>query len=109
MEITKVKERNNSVVMFDRARIKSSIEKACTATGVTVCSQFYASVTDDITQHLGQRFFERIPGVEDIEEVVEMTLADRGLFETARAYTLSREEQIDINARASLLDKVEHG
>ncbi len=96
MEITKVKERNDAVVTFDRARIENSIEKACTATGVTVCSQFYTSVTDDITQHLDQRFFERMPGVEDIEEVVEMTLAERGLFETARAYTLFREKQIDI-------------
>ena len=90
MEITKVKKRNETVVDFDRARIEKAIEKACAVTGVAVCSQFFASVTDEIADHLDKVFFEQIPGVEDIEQAVEMTLADRGLFEAARAYTRSR-------------------
>ena len=93
MEITKVKTRNEIVVDFDRARIERTIEKACAMTGVAVCSQFFASVTDEIADLLDQFCYERIPGVDDIEHAVEMTLADRGLFDAARAYTRSRENK----------------
>jgi hypothetical protein len=97
MEITKIKNRNDVVEEFDRARIEKAIEKACATTGVAVSSRFYSSVTDDVTNLLDQQFFERIPGVQDVEEVVEMTLADRGLFEAAKAYTLSRKKHANIH------------
>lgn len=107
MEITKVKNRNDAVVEFDRARIEKAIEKACTKTGVAVCSQFYSSVADDVTNQLDQKFFECIPGVEDIEEVVEMTLADRGLFEAAKAYTSSRKEHAGNSDNVIFFENVE--
>jgi hypothetical protein len=107
MEITKIKNRDDAVVEFDRARIERAIEKACAATGVAVCSQFYSSVTDDITNHLDQKFFERIPGVEDVEQVVEMTLADRGLFEAAREYTHARKQHLETHKLGAVLENVE--
>lgn len=107
MEITKVKERNETVVDFDRARIERAIEKACAVTGVAVCSQFFASVTDEIADHLDRTFFEQIPGVEDIEHAVEMTLADRGLFEAARAYTRFRAQNAAYHDSSGVLENVE--
>ena len=47
MEISKIKKRNGSIVDFDRNRIEHAIEKACIATGATVVSEFYSSVTDE--------------------------------------------------------------
>jgi len=83
MEISKIKKRNGTIVDFDRVRIERAIEKACVATGVTVSSEFYSVVTDDVTTLVEERFEERIPGVEDIQDVVEMMLAERGLLEVA--------------------------
>lgn len=109
MEITKVKSRNETVVDFDRARIERTIEKACTMTGVTVCSQFFTSVTDDIENLLDQTFVEQMPCVDDIEHAVEMTLADRGLFDAARAYTRSCEKKAAFHDDGGPLEHAETG
>jgi len=109
MEITKIKKRNGTVVDFDRVRIERAIEKACTATGVSVAPGFYEAVTDDVLRVLDQKFVERIPGVEDIQDVVEMMLAERGLFEVAKAYILYRREheQIRKDKQNELLEKID--
>ncbi len=109
MEISKIKKRNGSIVDFDRTRIEHAIEKACVATGVTVASEFYSSVTDDVTGLVEQKFEERIPGVEDIQDVVEMMLAERGLFEVAKAYILYRKEREAVrrHKQDELLEKID--
>ena len=109
MEITKIKKRNGSIVDFDRTRIEHAIEKACVATGVTVASEFYSSVTDDVTELIEGKFDERIPGVEDIQDVVEMMLAERGLFEVAKAYILYRKEREAVrrHKQDELLEKID--
>jgi ribonucleoside-diphosphate reductase alpha chain len=109
MEITKIKKRNGTIVDFDRTRIERAIEKACVATGVAVSSEFYSSVTDDVATLVEERFEERIPGVEDIQDVVEMMLAERGLFEVAKAYILYRKQREDVrrHKQDELLEKIE--
>jgi len=109
MEITKVKKRNGSVVEFDRNLIETAIEKACVATGVSVGNEFYSTVTDDVTVILDKKFVERIPGVEDIQDIVEMMLAERGLFEVAKAYILYRQEHAKIrkSKQEELLERIE--
>jgi len=109
MEISKVKKRNGSIVDFDRARIENAIEKACVATGVAVASEFYSTVTDDVTGLIEQKFDERIPGVEDIQDIVEMMLAERGLFEVAKAYILYRKEREAVrrHRQDELLEKID--
>ena len=79
------------------------------ATGVTVASEFYSSVTDDVTELIEHKFDERIPGVEDIQDVVEMMLAERGLFEVAKAYILYRKEREDVrrHKQDELLEKID--
>ncbi|MCH7548454.1 MAG: ribonucleoside-diphosphate reductase subunit alpha, partial [Candidatus Krumholzibacteriota bacterium] len=109
MEITKVKKRNGAIVDFDRVCIEQAIAKACNATGVAVTSDFPSLVTDDVTGILAQKFVERIPGVEDIQDIVEMMLAERGLFEVAKSYILYRQEHTKIRERRKdeLLEKID--
>jgi ribonucleoside-diphosphate reductase alpha chain len=109
MEITKVKKRNGSIVDFDRTRIESAIEKACVATAAPVGSEVYSSITDEVTHVLTGKFTERIPGVEDIQDVVELMLAERGLFEVAKAYIVYRNEHAEIrrHKRDELLERIE--
>ncbi|MCK5406969.1 MAG: hypothetical protein KAJ37_05930, partial [Candidatus Krumholzibacteria bacterium] len=109
MEITKVKKRDGSIVDYDRSRIEKAIENACVATGAAVEPNVFSAITDDVDQVLDRKFTERIPGVEDIQDVVEMTLADRGLFEVAKAYIIYRRQHADIRAheREELLERIE--
>lgn len=109
MEITKIRKRNGAIVDFDRGRIERAIEKACAATGAAVSTEFYSAVTDDVVAALEQKFVERIPGVEDIQDLVEMMLAERGLFEVAKAYILYRQERARVreSRRNELLERIE--
>ncbi len=75
---------------------RRAIEKACVATGVEVSSEILEAMTDDVISELEKTFLERIPGVEDIQDVVEMKLAERGLFEVAKAYILYRREHAEL-------------
>jgi ribonucleoside-diphosphate reductase alpha chain len=109
MEITKVKKRDGSIVDFDQSRIEKAIEKACVATGAAVEPNVFSAITDDVAEVLDRRFAERIPAVEDIQDVVEMALADRGLFDVAKAYIIYRKEHAEIRAhrREELLERIE--
>jgi ribonucleoside-diphosphate reductase alpha chain len=109
MEISKVKKRNGAVVDFDRVRIERAIEKACVATDTGVSTEFFSSVTDDVLGVLVQKFVERIPDVEDIQDIVEMMLAERGLFEVAKAYILYRQEHAKLREqkKGELLDRID--
>jgi len=109
MEITKVKKRNGSVVEYDRTRIERAIEKACVATGAAVGPDIFSSITDDVARALDDQFVERIPGVENIQDLVEMALADRGLFEVAKAYIIYRKDHAEIrqHKRNELLERIE--
>jgi len=109
MRIAKVKKRNGSVVDFDRGRIERAIEKACVATGAEMASGSYASIADDVIRVLDRKHGERTPGVEEIQDVVEMTLAERGLFEVAKAYILYRREHAEtrMHRQENLLERIE--
>jgi ribonucleoside-diphosphate reductase alpha chain len=109
MEITKVKKRDGEIVDYDRRRIERAIEKACVATDTAIEPDFVSSITDDIARVLDHRFVERIPGVEDIQDIVEMSLAERGLFDVAKAYILYRKEHAEIrrHKRDELLERLE--
>ncbi|MBV9020016.1 MAG: hypothetical protein JOZ71_04820, partial [Ktedonobacteraceae bacterium] len=90
--ILHVQKRDGSIVDFDRRRIEVAIHKACIATGKDVDQDFLSSITDTVIADLEVRFSEKAPPVEVIQDVVERTLAQSGLFEVAKAYILYRKE-----------------
>ncbi len=108
MAIEKIKKRNGSVVDFDRVRIERAMEKAFGASGVAVPGESLGLMTDDVLAIVESRFVERIPGVEDIQDIVEKTLAGRGYFDVAKAYILYRREHAEIREtrRNELLERI---
>ncbi|MFQ5510389.1 MAG: ribonucleoside-diphosphate reductase subunit alpha [Candidatus Krumholzibacteriia bacterium] len=92
MAVDKIKKRNGAVVEFDRVRIERAMEKAFRATDVNVSGETLEAITDELIENLGGRFVERIPGVEDVQDLVEKMLAQRGYFEVSKAYILYRRE-----------------
>ncbi|PIS34911.1 MAG: ribonucleoside triphosphate reductase [Parcubacteria group bacterium CG08_land_8_20_14_0_20_43_9] len=92
-KITKVKKRDGSIVDFEQEKMAKAIYKAITATGQAdgSLSKKLAKKVSDI---LSRRFEENeIPGVEQIQDIVEEVLIAENLTETARAYILYREQR----------------
>lgn len=96
MSLEKIRKRNDDVVDFDRKRIEDAIELACNACGETEKS-FISVVTDFIIKDLehvySEIFVNRIPSVEDVQDVVERNLVKFNKFEVAKQYIIYRAER----------------
>jgi ribonucleoside-diphosphate reductase alpha chain len=92
--IGKIKKRDGSVVDFQTVKITNAIYKALVATN----RQDYSlaeSLAEKVVQRLIKQGFNssNIPGVEDVQDMVETVLIDEGLADTAKAYILYRHER----------------
>ncbi len=81
--------RGGAAVPFDARRIRFAILRAGQASG-----EFAESTASDMTacvlEALAERFPAHPPGIEDIQDEVELALVRAGLFRTARAYIVYR-------------------
>lgn len=96
MAFDKVRRRDGELVPFDRKRIEEAIGAACDAIGETD-QTFIPELTDeivkDITHVYSEIFVNRVPNVEDIQDIVERNLVKTNRFELAKAYILYREKR----------------
>lgn len=103
--IRSIVKRNGSVVAYDRSRIAAAILKAMNAVGCPDPGRAEAlarQVEDSLVHTYG---VERVPSVEDIQDVVENTLMTEGLTAVARAYIIYRHERARERAgRARVFD-----
>jgi ribonucleoside-diphosphate reductase alpha chain len=90
MPIEKVKKRNGTIVDFDRDRIQRAIHKAYMATRHEEPNEVIDSITDEVVQNLEEQYTDRIPEVESIQDLVEKKIAEKGLFDVAKAYIVYR-------------------
>lgn len=93
MPIEKIKKRNGAVVDFERRKIEQAIRKACVATKSDAPESLIADVADAVITELERTFVEGMPGVENVQDIVEQKIAEKGLFPVARAYIVYREER----------------
>lgn len=96
MTLEKIRRRDGEVIPFDRKRIEHAIELACDAIGQTDKS-FIPTVTDavitDLDRVFGEIFVNRVPTVEDVQDIVERELVKANHFELAKAYILYRQDR----------------
>ncbi len=94
MAIRLVEKRNGTVVDFDRSRIESAISRAYQASKVLIDIVSLSELVDGVILSLERAYTgESVPKVEDIQNIVEKAIADKGDFEVARNYILYREER----------------
>src|SRR3989344_5055857 len=93
MPIEQIKKRNDEVVEFDRTKIERAIGKANAATSGGMSEEVISAITDQVIDQLEGMFPEAVPGVEDVQDIVEKKIAERGFFEVAKSYILYREQQ----------------
>ncbi len=96
MTVEKIRRRDGEIIPFDRVRIERAIELACDAIGMTDKS-FIPAVTDEVVKDLnniyGEIFVNRVPTVEDIQDIVERELVKANYFDLAKSYIIYREER----------------
>ncbi len=100
MPIDKVRKRNQELVPFDRSRIEKALEKACEAVGQSETG-FIPDLTNKIIEDLRHKFAARdmIPGVEDVQDYVELHLMRSGQYDIAKEYITYRQKRIDERKR----------
>lgn len=84
--------RNGSIEEFDKEKIEVAIRKALVETKECKNSQIVALsklVADDVCEEIDDEYI----GIEDIQDLVEFKLMERGLKNTAKAYILYRAER----------------
>lgn len=103
--ITKIKKRDGREAAFNLEKIANAIYKAAQAAG----GQNYdisLKLAEDVALFLDEEFPDRIPGVEDIQDMVEKVLIESGHAKTAKEYILYRAERTRIREMDTRLMKV---
>ena len=95
-KISKVIKRDGRIVPFDKDRIENAIWKALNSVGVGT-REMAAKLANEVVKILEKEFGEeKIPHVEEIQDIVEKVLVKNGLYEVAKAYILYRQRRSEI-------------
>lgn len=91
--LTHVVKRTGAVVPFNRERIVNAIYRAAVAVGGRD-RQMAEGLADEVVAILGKTCMgDKVPTVEEIQDIVEKVLIERGHARTAKAYILYRRER----------------
>ena len=90
--ISKVRKRDGRLVDFDESKIADAIHKASCA--VSNADRFLSEeLAGVVTLFLEKRFSGTVPGIEEIQDMVERVLIETGHARMAKAYILYRERR----------------
>jgi ribonucleoside-diphosphate reductase alpha chain len=95
MSITKIEKRDGRIVEFDQSKITIAIGKALKAVGIDD-EKLAKNLSDQVVKILEKAFKYKIPGVENVQDVVENVLIKNGLADAAKAYILYRRKRTEI-------------
>ncbi|MEN9582990.1 MAG: hypothetical protein RL641_944 [Candidatus Parcubacteria bacterium] len=111
MTIEFVKKRSGDVMPYDRARIEKAIASAYSACGIEATDELFSEITSAVTSELESTVLDNTPHVEQIQNLVEKTIALKGHFEVSRAYILYRAERSRMRAEKEKerLEKIAKG
>lgn len=93
-DIQKIRKRNNDIVPFEHEKITKAVMKAFEAVVGERREDEAKKVTVQVVLKLEGAFTagEDVPGVEDIQDMVERVLMEEEHFDVAKAYIVYREE-----------------
>ncbi|MFW6138582.1 MAG: ATP cone domain-containing protein, partial [Spirochaetota bacterium] len=109
MPIQKVKKRNGQEADFDRSKIKNAILRALEATGSRNSGQA-DRLTGEVVAKLEAAASgpAKLPGIEDIQDIVEQVLMDSGYTAAAKAYILYRQKHTQLRSAKRALGGWDH-
>lgn len=98
----RIRKRDGRIVNFDRNKITRAIEKSILA--VKAKDRAVAErLSRQVMKIVKEKFVVKIPGVEDIQDIVENVLIRNGLTKVAKAYILYRQKRKEIREAKGIL------
>ncbi|MFW6131806.1 MAG: ATP cone domain-containing protein, partial [Candidatus Aminicenantaceae bacterium] len=105
-KIKKVKKRDGRIVPFDRQKIINAISKAMKSVKEGYLEKDPIGVAKEAIKELEKRYYPNyIPGIEEIQDVVEEKLILMDFPKTAKAYILYRQERAKIREKQKEVPK----
>jgi ribonucleoside-diphosphate reductase alpha chain len=95
MTITKIKKRDGRIVDFDPSRIKDAIHKALIAVELEN-GERAENITREVVKLLEEKFEEKIPSVENVQDLVVEVLKRNGYEKVADEYQDYRKKKEQI-------------
>lgn len=106
MPVYKIQKRNGSIVDFNLGKIEEAISQAAKATGKH--DEIVAHVlAQDVSARIEEEFADKVPTVEEVQDIVEDMLIQYGYAETAKAYILYREKRREVREEKNVVVEVE--
>lgn len=101
MTIQKIRKRDGAIVDFDQLKITRAIFRAAAAIGGRDM-RTAERLSDEVTKILEEKYAGEIPTVENIQDIVEKVLIERGHARTAKAYILYRKQHEELRKLKSV-------
>ncbi|MEM2688185.1 MAG: ribonucleoside triphosphate reductase, partial [Thermoproteota archaeon] len=102
-----VRKRDGKLEPFNPKKIADAIWKAAKAVGGKDRGLAESLAMEVVRQLEGRFGDDGVPTVEEIQDLVEKTLVERGHYRTAKAYILYRKQHQDLREVATLMSQVE--
>ncbi len=106
MPPTKIRKRDGRIVKFKKEKIVNAIWSAAKAVGGKdkERAEYLANL---VVKEIEEKFKDRIPEVEDVQDIVEKVLIEKGHAKTAKAYILYRKSHQDLREVKGIFDTIQ--
>ncbi len=111
MKIRRIRKRDGREAPFDKQKIAEAVGKAQSAVGEN--DPLFAGEVSDVVELALRRRYQGaedvLPGIEEIQDLVEQALIELGHAAVAKAYILYRDRRARIRAALSVRDEIAGG
>ena len=101
-KVSKIRKRDGRIVDFNPQKIANAIHKAFNAVKIEN-GEYAEKLSREVVKIVEEKFKDKIPTVEDVQDIVEKVLIKNGYAEVAKAYILYRHKRAELRERKSLL------
>ena len=102
MGISQIRKRDGRIVAFEPQKIADAIHKAIAAVGERD-GEAAEKLSNEVAGILEKKFPKAMPGVEDVQDIVEEVLIKNGYAKVAKAYILYRQERTKVREAKKFL------
>ncbi len=104
-----IKKRSGEIVSFDPNKIKLALSHAYVDVNYKANSALTDSIAEAVSTEIESVFEGRVPGVEDVQNIVEKKLMEAGLFDVAKSYIIYRYEHTKVREekKQEVLEKLD--
>jgi ribonucleoside-diphosphate reductase alpha chain len=106
VKVSKITKRDGRIVAFDENKIAGAILKALKAVK-REDGKLARKLSEKVVRLLNERFKDKIPSVENVQDLVEEVLIRNGYADVAKAYILYRQKRTEIREQKKFFGVVD--